>query len=118
MLTFAEDATARPDITRPARSGGLGFDYKWDLGWVHDTLQEYMPLKPTERPQAHTKLVFRMHYAFNENYLLHALATSSKPGQKSLLAKMPGGRVGRTPTCDCFMATCTPHTRAEAHVHG
>src|SRR5271165_6528398 len=64
VLTFAEDATARPDITRPARSGGLGFDYKWDLGWVHDTLQEYMPLKPTERPKAHTKLVFRMHYAY------------------------------------------------------
>lgn len=90
VLTFAEDATARPDITRLARSGGLGFDYKWDLGWVHDTLQEYMPLKPTERPKAHTKLVFRMHYAFNENYLLPLSHDDSKPGKKSLLAKMPG----------------------------
>jgi len=91
VLTFAEDATARPDITaRPARSGGLGFDYKWDLGWVHDTLEEYMPLKPAERPKSHTKLVFRMHYAFRENYLLPLSHDDSAPGKKSLLAKMPG----------------------------
>ena len=74
----------------PARSGGLGFDYKWDLGWVHDTLEEYMPLKPAERPKGHTKLVFRMHYAFHENYLLPLSHDDSAPGKKSLLAKMPG----------------------------
>jgi 1,4-alpha-glucan branching enzyme len=93
VLTFAEDATARPNITRPIQKGGLGFDYKWDLGWVHDTLQEYMPLQPTERPKAHAKLVFRMHYAFNENYLLPLSHDDSKPGKKSLLARMPGDEV-------------------------
>jgi 1,4-alpha-glucan branching enzyme len=89
-LTCAEDATARPDITRPVNQGGLGFDYKWDLGWVHDTLQEYMTLEPAERPKAHSKLVFRMHYAFNENFLLPLSHDDSKPGLKSLLARMPG----------------------------
>ena len=92
-LTFAEDATARPDITRPVHQGGLGFDYKWDLGWVHDTLQEYMALEPAKRPKAHGKLVFRMHYAFNENYLLPLSHDDSKPGMKSLLARMPGDEV-------------------------
>ena len=88
-LTFAEDATARPDVTTAsARSGGLGFDYKWDLGWVHDTVEEYMPLTPAERPQGHAKLVFRMHYAFRENYLLPLSHDDS--AKKSLLARMPG----------------------------
>ena len=89
-LSFAEDATARPDITRPAQSGGLGFDYKWDMGWVHDTLRQYMPLNPAQRPAAHSKLVFRMHYAFNENYLLPLSHDDTSPGHSSLLARMPG----------------------------
>ncbi|MGC8640273.1 MAG: 1,4-alpha-glucan branching protein GlgB [Isosphaeraceae bacterium] len=89
-LLCAEDATARPDITRPVEHGGLGFDYKWDLGWVHDTLQEYLTLEPEKRPAAHSKLVFRMHYARNENYLLPLSHDDSKPGAKSLLARMPG----------------------------
>src|SRR5271157_21858 len=89
-LTFAEDASARPNMTRPTQSGGLGFDYKWDMGWVHDTLREYMPLEPELRPESHSKLLFRMHYAFNENHLLPLSHDDTSPGNRSLLARMPG----------------------------
>ncbi len=89
-LTFAEDASARPDITRPVHSGGLGFDYKWDMGWVHDTLGQYMTLPPGKRSEAHSRLLFRMHYAFNENYLLPLSHDDASPGNQSLLARMPG----------------------------
>ncbi|MFO0892895.1 MAG: 1,4-alpha-glucan branching protein GlgB [Isosphaeraceae bacterium] len=89
-LTFAEDATARPGITRSVQSGGLGFDYKWDLGWVHDTIREYLLLEPDQRPKAHSRLIFRMHYAFNESYLLPLSHDETKKGMDSLLARMPG----------------------------
>ena len=87
---LAEDSTAHPNITRGTEIGGLGFDLKWDLGWVHDTVDHYMVLPPEQRPQAHGKLVFRMHYAFNENYLLPLSHDEVKPAMRSLLAKMPG----------------------------
>ena len=90
ILTFAEDATARPGITRTATSGGLGFDYKWDLGWAHDTLHEYLKHEFGERSKYHSQLVFRMHYAFNENYILPLSHDDTKPGLRSLLAKMQG----------------------------
>jgi 1,4-alpha-glucan branching enzyme len=90
VLTFAEDATARPGITGTASSGGLGFDYKWDLGWVHDTVHEYMEHEFEERPEHHSQLVFRMHYAFNENYVLPLSHDDAKPGLQSLLSKMQG----------------------------
>ena len=89
-LMIAEDSTARPNITRGTEIGGLGFDLKWDLGWVHDTVDHYMVLPPEKRPQAHGKLVFRMHYAFNENYLLPLSHDEVKPAMRSLLARMPG----------------------------
>jgi 1,4-alpha-glucan branching enzyme len=97
-LTFAEDATARPGITRPVQSGGLGFDYKWDLGWVHDTIREYLALEPEQRAKAHSKLVFRMHYAFQESYLLPLSHDESRPGMESLLARMPGDDFQRLAT--------------------
>ncbi len=90
ILTFAEDATARPHITRPVQFGGLGFDLKWDLGWTYDTLHHYMVLDLARRKEAHSKLTFRMHYGFNENYLLPLSHDEVVPGKLSLLARMPG----------------------------
>jgi len=90
ILTFAEDATARPHITRPVQFGGLGFDLKWDLGWTFDTLHHYMVLDEAKRKEAHSKLTFRMHYGFNENYLLPLSHDEVVPGKRSLLARMPG----------------------------
>jgi 1,4-alpha-glucan branching enzyme len=89
-LTFAEDATAQPNITRSPAIGGLGFDLKWDLGWVHDTVNQYFTVEPEKRKEAHAKLTFRMHYAFNENYLLPLSHDEVIPGKRSLLARMPG----------------------------
>ena len=90
VLTIAEDSTSRPNVTRPVGIGGLGFDLKWDLGWVHDTLDHYMTLEPPKRHEAYAKLLFRMHYAFNENYLLPLSHDEVVKGKGSLLAKMPG----------------------------
>jgi 1,4-alpha-glucan branching enzyme len=90
VLTIAEDPTTRPGATRPAEVDGLGFDLKWDLGWVHDTLDHYMTLDPIRRTDAHGKLTFRMHYAFDENYLLPLSHDEVVHGRGSLLGKMPG----------------------------
>jgi 1,4-alpha-glucan branching enzyme len=89
-LTFAEDATARPHVTRPVQFGGLGFDLKWDMGWTFDTVNHYMVLEEPKRKGAHSKLTFRMHYAFNENYLLPVSHDEVVPGKGSLLGRMPG----------------------------
>jgi 1,4-alpha-glucan branching enzyme len=89
-LTSAEDATARPHVTRSAHFGGLGFDLKWDMGWAYDTINHYMVLEAAKRKDAHSKLIFRMHYAFNESYLLPLSHDEVVPGKGSLLARMPG----------------------------
>ena len=60
-LLIAEDSTAYPGVTRPVDEGGLGFDYKWDLGWMHDTL-EFCQTQPDLRPRDHGKLLWSMHY--------------------------------------------------------
>jgi len=90
VLTIAEDSTPRPGTTRPPEGDGLGFDLKWDLGWVHDTLDHYMALDPIRRKAAHRNLLFRMHYAFNENYLLPLSHDEVVLGKHSFLEKMPG----------------------------
>ncbi len=90
VLTIAEDSTPRPGTTHPPSTGGLGFDLKWDLGWVHDTLDHYMTLEPHQRAEAHRNLVFRMHYAFQERYLLPLSHDEVVKGKGSLLEKMPG----------------------------
>jgi 1,4-alpha-glucan branching enzyme len=89
-LTFAEDATPRPNVTRPVEKGGLGFDQKWDMGWTFDTVNHYMVLDEPRRRESYSKLTFRMHYAFNESYLLPLSHDEVVPGKRSLLARMPG----------------------------
>jgi 1,4-alpha-glucan branching enzyme len=88
-LTFAEDSTAWPMVSRPTNMGGLGFDYKWDLGWMHDTLS-FMSQDPIERKNHHNLLTFRMLYAFSENYVLPLSHDEVVYGKRSLLNKMPG----------------------------
>lgn len=91
VQTFAEESTAWPDATKPTYSGGLGFGYKWDMGWMHDTLK-YMAHNPIDRKHHHGELVFRSVYANSENFVLSLSHDDVAKGKKSLLEKMPGNR--------------------------
>jgi len=88
-LTFAEESTSWPGVSRPVHLGGLGFDLKWNLGWMHDTLQ-YLQQDPIYRRFHHAKMTFSLYYAWNENYLLPLSHDEVVHGKYSLLNKMSG----------------------------
>ena len=87
--TMAEESTAWPGVSRPTDHGGLGFGYKWDMGWMHDTLA-YMRRDPVHRGFHHDELTFRGLYAFTENYVLPLSHDEVVHGKRSLLGAMPG----------------------------
>lgn len=89
IMLCAEDSTSYQGVTKPVEEGGLGFDYKWDLGWMNDTL-DYFSVNPDWRNNMYHKITFSIHYFYNENYLMPLSHDEVVHGKRTIVDKMSG----------------------------
>ena len=108
ITTVAEESTAWPSVSRPTYDGGLGFGFKWNMGWMHDTL-DYMSLEPVHRSHHHERLTFGLLYAFNENFILPLSHDEVVHGKRSILGRMPGDRWQRFANLRAYYAFMYGH---------
>jgi 1,4-alpha-glucan branching enzyme len=107
-VLIAEESTAWPGVTRPAGEGGLGFDYKWNMGWMHDTLR-YMQENPVYRRWHHGEITFGLVYAFAERFVLPLSHDEVVYGKGSLIGKMPGDDWQRFANLRAYLAFMWTH---------
>ncbi|HEX7084971.1 MAG TPA: 1,4-alpha-glucan branching protein GlgB [Vicinamibacterales bacterium] len=107
-ITIAEESTAWPGVSRPVHLGGLGFTYKWNMGWMHDTLK-YASRDPVHRRWAQNEITFSMLYAYTENYILPYSHDEVVHGKRSMLDKMPGDTWQKAATLRALYAFMYAH---------
>jgi 1,4-alpha-glucan branching enzyme len=107
-MTIAEESTSWPGVSRPVYLGGLGFGFKWNMGWMHDTLT-YFSKEPVHRRHHHQQLTFGLLYAFSENFVLPISHDEVVHGKGSLINKMPGDKGARVANLRALLAWMWAH---------